>query len=361
MVNELIDVAPFLKTKLNTIMTDKQFALRKCLREAFPNVSMLICRFHSIQIFKREITVTKYQINMKQKTLILSTLNKMLYANTKNQYEELKNELYNHNIPNLTQYFKKHWDPIADEWIFGISNSKNSFNNASNNRLESVNGKIKDVVEKSSTMEDFLMRFFDFLQSMKIERKNKSVSELLKPFAGDDEKPALKQYYTFLTPFAANIVFGELAKIKNIETSTSTSINDCNCLHKQSFNLPCFHIFKNRAMNVLSMFDEALCGKRWSRKYAHNYLCIPEVDSKRLNYEKIITKKPKETIKSYSQKLKLSSVYTNKLAATTSEYCGDFYQLCLNSIQSLEEIIKNKDDKKLKNILKQSIFYVSNI
>ena len=68
------------------IMVDKDIKERDVIKEVFPDVAVLICLFHTLRTFRREITSDKMGITMGQRTMCFQ---KMAYASSLDEYTEL--------------------------------------------------------------------------------------------------------------------------------------------------------------------------------------------------------------------------------------------------------------------------------
>ncbi|CAC5406847.1 unnamed protein product [Mytilus coruscus] len=69
-------------------MADKDFIERETFRSVFPHSSLLICRFHVLKIFRREITVEKMGMTSSQRNAALELIQKLVYSRTEEDYEE---------------------------------------------------------------------------------------------------------------------------------------------------------------------------------------------------------------------------------------------------------------------------------
>ena len=67
-----------------TIMPDKDFIERDALTSQFPDSSILICLFHVLRTFRREITCDKLGITSAERVLALEIMLKMAYAKMMN-------------------------------------------------------------------------------------------------------------------------------------------------------------------------------------------------------------------------------------------------------------------------------------
>ena len=200
--------------------------------------------------------------------------------------------------PEFKDYYDKNWHAIKEDWVTAFMN-KHNFNIVTNNRLESINGKIKQVVQKNSTLVDFIVNFFKWLNSKNFETDLKiSYSLMKKPFTQSDD-PTTLAYRNLLTDYAFNLVIKELKTIfANEELKTKNlkvTVETCFCSFYTKYLLPCRFIFYLRKNNQLSLFLESACNFRWTKK------CVLEVQR---NFNKNRGKLANETSANESQKKK---------------------------------------------------------
>jgi hypothetical protein len=74
----------------------------------------------------------------------------------------------------VTTYFKTNWLPIRNEWVLCLKEQSGNFLNATNNNLKSIIGKLKQVISKRSTLEEFVDKFFVILYALRTERDHKA-------------------------------------------------------------------------------------------------------------------------------------------------------------------------------------------
>ena len=140
-------------------MTDKDLKERKVLKRLFPGSQLLICRFHVLKSFKREITCEKLGISREERNLSLEFLQKLSYAASDEEYNKIYDDLRSRTPPCVLSYFDKNWHSIRHEWVIGISGGKGSLFK-STNRLESFNQKLKSVITRFSSLEQFLEQLY---------------------------------------------------------------------------------------------------------------------------------------------------------------------------------------------------------
>ena len=75
--------------KIRVVMADKDIGERDILKQSLPNASVLICLFHTLRSFRREVTCEKMGITPGQRTLCLDLVQRMAYASSEAQYISL--------------------------------------------------------------------------------------------------------------------------------------------------------------------------------------------------------------------------------------------------------------------------------
>ena len=57
----------------------------------------------------------------------------------------------------VTDHFDGNWHGIREQWVDGLKNSQYKYLNKTNNRVESINAKLKSVITRYSGMMQFFM------------------------------------------------------------------------------------------------------------------------------------------------------------------------------------------------------------
>lgn len=172
---------------------------------------------------------------------------------------------------------------------------------------------------KSFLFDEFFGRFFDVIRSLRIERINNMVKELLIKYKHDYECECETSYASCLSPFTFKLFLNELAYMKakvDSENYSNSSFHSCTCQFDRNFQLPCLHLFSIRQELSLNLFEITLCHSRWSREHVNNFLShelTPVIVSESM---KTITIKNNDTYKfdSYSKRLQHAHFFTKKLA-----------------------------------------------
>ncbi|KAH7950678.1 hypothetical protein HPB51_028287 [Rhipicephalus microplus] len=271
--------------KVKCVMADKDLLERDLLKESFPQSKVLICVFHTLKTFRREIACNKMNITAEERDQALALLQKMVLSRSSEKFEELQLEFDNNVCQEIRSYYDKNWRPIKDEWYTGPKFMSENFNNTTNNRIESLNAKLKSVIKKNSSLEEFVCSLFTVLNALSDERDHRALTSISKRPCKAPSSPEEAMYQESLTPYAFKLVREQIylsakrvpsdqkADVFTFEASsgnTSTTKTNCNCSFWNAMRLPCRHVFAVRRTLNISLFDDKLFLKRWSKAY---YYC----------------------------------------------------------------------------------------
>ena len=266
------------------LMADKDMTEREVLSTKFPNAQLLICLFHTLRSFRREISTEKLGITSGQRSLCLELLQQMAYAQSEEIYLDLYAQFQKSAPATVLEYFDANWHAIRKQWTMGMKYSTGNFLNNTNNRLESLNSKLKSVISRYSSLEEFVDNFYLVLQVLRSERDHKAsltVQKVPVTFHSISDSSSI-EYMTYLTPYAYKFIAKQmslfpkvsLTEIGSDDFNVTTSAGclqvngtSCQCVDWKSMHLPCRHILAARACLGLPLFDEELCDKRWSMEY----------------------------------------------------------------------------------------------
>lgn len=109
--------------KIRILMADKDIGEHNVLKLCLRNASVLICLFHTLRSFKREITCENMGITTGERTLCLELVQKMAYALSNDVYNSLY-EQFQRDVPKeVVKYFNENWHPIRNEWVMGLKSN----------------------------------------------------------------------------------------------------------------------------------------------------------------------------------------------------------------------------------------------
>nr|CAH7748880.1 unnamed protein product [Callosobruchus chinensis] len=231
----------------------------------------------------------------------LQILQKLVYAKTDEEFETFYETLKQTAPKAVFEYFNKNWYNTRDEWSMSGKFMRGCFQNSTNNRIESINAKLKSVITKNSKLEGFLHSFFDILSTLEGERDYKAVYHLQKrlvlSYSPDSDE---RKYMDFLTHESAKLVIKQIVyskrvtlptlttsdsevsifSIKSSEGELQTNTFECNCNFNVSMLLPCRHIFAVRRHLGLPLFSTEIINKRWTQNYySMNQRCLAQMNN----------------------------------------------------------------------------------
>ena len=90
----------------------------------------------------------KLGISQSERFMNLELVSKMAYARSEEAYLQIYNEFNQCAPKGVLDYFNENWHTIRNEWVDGLKNLQCNFMNRTNNRLDSINGKLKAVITK---------------------------------------------------------------------------------------------------------------------------------------------------------------------------------------------------------------------
>ncbi|XP_057341613.1 uncharacterized protein LOC130678435 [Microplitis mediator] len=246
--------------KILCFMTDKDMTERNMIREVFPNVILYLCLFHTLKTFKRTVNDKKYSLQPVEKETILKLLEGLVYSVDESDYQ-IKYDNFKELVPTkIVQYFNDNWHQNHSEWT-KYSMIYGNFNNTTNNRLENVNGKIKEIAKRKDTLPSAIKRFFEWNISHNQETDIKLAQHILKrPIIISSNDNIYYKYANYLTDIAFKALSPHLDCYKAVTlkycclesqkciisfktTELTTTPTTCTCEFNQSMSLPCKHIF----------------------------------------------------------------------------------------------------------------------
>ena len=151
-----------------------------------------------------------------------------------------------------------------------------------NNRLESINGKVKSVCSYVS-LSKFFDQFFAVLSSLRIERDHATLMAMVKKRVTTLPKDsAEEQYEQVLTPYASKFISTQMQQrhkvsivsqagaeciISSSEGTLTVTEATCQCKFQTTMRLPCQHIFAVREYKHLPLFNTEGLARRWLITY----------------------------------------------------------------------------------------------
>lgn len=324
-------------THTNTIVTDKDMVERDIFIEEFPQAETLLCIFRTLRTFRREITTDKLEITKEERSICLEIAQNLANAEDEDEYDAIFNQIKNLNYGSFQEYMEKNWHPIRSEWVMCFQNAL-SYQNRTNNRLESINSKVIQIVRRHSKIPDMFRDLDIFLMSLRIERDRRAALTIQKvPLNVNTPHEGQKEYLSLLTPYAFKVLckrYELLSKVEEVETAIDeefisiassegtliVSPNSCTCSFFHGMQLPCQHLLKIRSMKGLSMFSSTLVADRWTKQYFVNSRSLidnPTMPAASLDFD--INNVKTENVMTKQEKCCLISTTVQKLSSLVSK------------------------------------------
>ena len=189
--------------------------------------------------------------------MCLEILQKITYAHSTKQYDALCSELRATKIQSVIDYFEENWHRIHVQWVEGLKAANLTFLNRTNNRIESINQKIKSVCSKISSLGKFFDELLLAIQALRDIRDHRAIMTMQKrPAVNFDEESVESSYMHALTSYAFSFVLKQIKLVEKVKlpeavnydetvelSSTSARIkvthDSCECTFWTSMQLPC--------------------------------------------------------------------------------------------------------------------------
>ncbi|XP_066266550.1 zinc finger SWIM domain-containing protein 3-like [Branchiostoma lanceolatum] len=265
-------------TRTECIVADAGMPHRDLLAVHFPNVTMSMSELHTLRAFRREVSTEKLGISPDQKTACLQTMEKMVSAQSKEEYDEYYNILQFLDIPQVLVYFNDNWHGKKEEWVTGLRSEHKHFVTTAPKHLEMTIQKVRNIIRKSFSIPTFFIDVMKCIDSLAVEKGQKVVDmvQKVKLIPRSSEAASSEERFgRVLTPHALGLVKQQLqlalsiTVIRNVKPAGMLQVKaeTCPCGFFRVLKLPCRHIFAARRGKGFDEFDATLCFQRWTRQY----------------------------------------------------------------------------------------------
>ena len=120
----------------------------------------------------------------------------------------------------MIDYFDTNWYGIKEQWVEGFKRESCHYLNSAKNRLECINQKIKNVVNKHSSVLNFFEDLMKCLDSLALERDHRAAMILKKnPVNLSLEHECLSQYHDLLTRYEFYFVLKQFELSKQVKNT----------------------------------------------------------------------------------------------------------------------------------------------
>lgn len=268
------------------VMSDKDFVERAVFQKEFPNASLHICLFHTLRSLKREVTCDKLGLRPGERDHALEILTKLAYSSSAEEYIQHYQALQDSGLRSVINYYDTNWHPICHQWVECFKGANFCVGEKTNNRIESINAKVKSVCSKYASLSTFFDQFFSVLACLRNERNHSILMAIAKKRITTYPPESPEERFTkLLTPYALSYVEKQLALREKVAVVADDGVNcsisssagtltvttdSCQCTFWTSMNLPCRHMFAVREKRQLPLYSAAGVAQRWTMTYMHD-------------------------------------------------------------------------------------------
>lgn len=344
-------------TRINCFMADKDNVERHVLRENFENVPVYICVFHSLQAVKRGLKGKGLSVDEQER--IYNLFYDLLYSSSEEAYTE-QYKKFCKEVPEeiLKSYFNKYWFNCQSEWT--VYNMKEgNLSNETNNRVESMNQKMKQIIEKRSSPPVFIESLFIFITSHNNAIDYKASQNFMKTktkYLPDNDQNSyqnlltekgfelLMKEWSWYARIKINIISEEKGSYTENGVEFEVTVNDCQCKVRSSSLLPCRHIFAIRKSLSQPLFDEDLCNTRWTKTFyrKEQRMFKQKVTTSMSDIPLISEINSRDIIA--EDRINLIKSYMSEIVTTTSYFCNLEFFKRLDILKQISIFWQNKID-----------------
>ncbi|XP_065645410.1 uncharacterized protein LOC124812707 isoform X2 [Hydra vulgaris] len=251
----------------------------------------------------------------------------------------------------VVRYFENNWNNCVTEWVYCWQQQNLTFGQRTTNRLESVNRRIKAVLNLLNPLPLFFKDLITVIDCMRKERDHTFIT------AGERisvhsvlQNDVLKDFSQILTPYAQTFVasqFQEALDVNPIEENGHLTLeilghqvliseHRCQCIFFKSMALPCKHMFVARQVKHLPLFSYDGIGVRWLKAHAIENHRLFQHQNENLSHLGLGV--VKERSLTQSEKFKKAYRLSQRLAQLVSESSNNEFEIRLSVLQNLAKV-----------------------
>jgi len=130
---------PEATSKVQVVLTDKDFVEQQAVRSVFPCMSLHLCIFHVLRAFSRGIS--ECNLTSAQRQNVCEIFEQLVYADTSTEFDTTVLQLQAY--PSAANYFARCWDGCKEQWAWCFTKQSLTFGSRTNNIVKSQNQEIK--------------------------------------------------------------------------------------------------------------------------------------------------------------------------------------------------------------------------
>lgn len=242
------------------------------------------------------------------------------------------------------EYFNQNWHTIRKQLVLGLAESS-TLGNQTSNRLESINQKIKQVVDRNAKFYDFASDICAFLDTHRTEIDGRMYRHTAKvPLTNSHLTEYDSQYRQLLTNNAYNILKKKMEKHRTTEVLNTSdggytvkdsayvvTTDTCSCMFRKQYVLPCRHILALRVKTDKDLYAPDLVAPRWTRQH---FLGSRQLDQLPTNLTHGFTS-PKAGNQSQQQRYRTAFRVAQKLALCAAEETRAVFDVRMKQLNAL--------------------------
>lgn len=279
----------------------------------------------------------------------------MVYALSQEVYNQLYGELTDLRLDAVTEYFNVNWHPIRMEWVACFTKHYHHYSNHTTNRVESLNSKLKSVVTKYASLQNFLVETVQFLKSTFTESDYRTISKReRKPIVTEEEDVFVSEYRKLLTEFAFVKVQSQIDSIilvvfttisdtmgitirrpNNVNVIYVTKNDSCDCGFFNIMKLPCKHMFAFWDRHERAMFVPDACDRRWFKSSLPTVISDESLALRISNDGATIG-----SIPTSESKFRKANKVGQKIATAISQMCQLSFESNMKSLGQFERFVE---------------------
>ncbi|GFO07292.1 transmembrane protein 214 [Plakobranchus ocellatus] len=265
---------------VKTVVVDKDAAEIAAIKKVFPEVNILLCRFHVAQSFKT--AATKY-CPPSEREKSLDILMKMLYSTSE---EDLVTSF--EMLPGrLKIYIEINWIQNRESWAQYMTKHILSWGTKTNNHVERHNRILKTLSSHTKSLPSLIEKILDHHRNEEQRLALTATDSVLKTRVYHSAIPPhhIHNCVSFLSHAACKLVIEQMEKLffsnaKNyrvegdtVHVLSGTGVNiknvasgECSCLFFLNYKLPCWHVMAHCLANDKPLVNKNFVPKRWHKK-----------------------------------------------------------------------------------------------
>ena len=108
--------------------------------------------------------------------MVLDIMQRMAYCTTEEMYMKCYEELKETKLTKVIEYFDAKWHGMRQEWVGGLRDEGLTYQNRTNNRVKSINQKLKSVISKFARLPQFCSELVGAISVLRIKRDHRAIS-----------------------------------------------------------------------------------------------------------------------------------------------------------------------------------------